>query len=275
MTACDEFSDYPMPQKATNWTLPNPKRHVRESPLRETNLTKDIDGAVAGTTVYFKARRFTNKPNLFATQDIAGATVHTLHPLRAKPMDTSLRTNDIARCTSGVVHLTTQRNVNPLSPTYHLPSISSGVDRALREEDARNTSLSVNSPPRDTMRVSDIAGTKAKTAYTRQFPKDPMDTTDIPKKNQRRSQRNESQALYTSDIMRGPETFSSKRQTNPLAPEYVVHVTNTKTAVIGDILGSHSKPFKSLRNDRPMLSLRADDVDGARPGDPYKKKSPF
>lgn len=273
--ACDEFSDYPMPQRATNWTIPNPKRHVRESPLRETNLTRDIDGAVSGTTVYFKARRFTNKPNLFGTQDISGATTATLHPQRSKPMDMSLQTKDIDRCTSGVVHLTTQRNVNPLNPTYHLPSISAAVTRALRQEENKNALASIHSPPRDPMKLSDIDGTRAKLAYTRRCPRDPLDCSDIPVSkhaNSRRSHRTESSALCTSDIMRGPDHRSSKRETNPLAPEYSVPTSNHQTVVIGDVAGSHSKPFKALRKDRPMLSLRADDVDGAKPGDPYKKK---
>jgi hypothetical protein len=274
--ACDEFSDYPMPQRATNWTLPNPKRHSRASPLRETNLTRDIEGAVSGTTSYFKARRFTNKPNLFGTQDIFGATTHTLHPERCKPMDMSLKTKDIDRCTSGLVHLTTHRNVNPLSPTYHLPSISPAVARALRQTDPSMTAgTSLHSPPRDTMKISDIGGTRAKLAYTRQHPRDPLDCSDIPQKhpNERRSRRTESNALTTSDIMRGPDHLTSRRETNPLLPEYSVPLPNHKTMVIGDVSGSHSTPFKPLRKDRPMLSLRSDDVEGARPGDPYKKKS--
>lgn len=252
MTAIDEFSEYPMPQKATNWTIPNSKRHVRATPLRETNITRDIDGAVPGTTVYFKARRFTAKPNLFTTKDIPGATTHTLHPLRAKPLDTSLKTSDIERCTSGVIHLCTDRNVNPLKPSYHLPSINAGIVRQLRQEEALHAQ---QSPPRDCMKLSDIEGTRAKLAYTRSHPRDPLDVSDIPKHSKvHRSKRDTSMSMVTSDIMHGPDGgVAGRRHTNPLHPEYVVALPGHHTMTLGDISGSHSTPSKPLRKDQPML----------------------
>lgn len=272
--AIDEFCDYPMPQKATNWTLPNTKKyHVRATPLRETNATRDIDGAFPGTTVYFKARRFCHKPNLFGTQDIAGATSPVLHPERKKPTDMSLKTSDIPRCAPGVVHLVTQRTVDPLAPSYALPSIHPTVKHFLQTEASATTH---QSPPRDHMRLSDIQGTKAKLAYARHAPHDPLDYSDVPKHSTaQRSHRQTSTALVTADIVSPSSTHNAfARHTNPLSPTYVVPVgSGHLTAVIGEVPGSKSASPKPLRSDRPMLSLRSDDVDGARPGDPYRKKS--
>eukprot|EP00331_Platyophrya_macrostoma_P010254 CAMPEP_0176408924 /NCGR_PEP_ID=MMETSP0127-20121128/2223_1 /TAXON_ID=938130 /ORGANISM="Platyophrya macrostoma, Strain WH" /LENGTH=286 /DNA_ID=CAMNT_0017788267 /DNA_START=199 /DNA_END=1059 /DNA_ORIENTATION=+ len=279
----DDYCSYPTPKRATNWTLSDAKRvapSFRETPLRLTNATADIEGAVPGTTEYFKARRFVNKPQLFQTQDIPGATAPVLHPdRRNKPLDPSLRTADIPRATPGIVHLPTQRSTDPLMPTYKLPSINPRVQRLVEtftEQDTLVTS-STRSPPRDPLKTGDIPGTRAKQAYTRRHPRDPLDFSDVPKRaHVSKSHRHDTLALVTADINRPPELESPfTRHTNPLSPQYSVPSGNAArpAVVIGDIPGSKSASPKGLRSDRPMLSLRSDDIEGARPGDPYKKKS--
>lgn len=198
-----------------------------------------------------------------------------------------------------------QRSVNPLNPQYVLPSLHpSGVGSAFDRTGSSLLNHSASSAnnnalvPRDVLLIDDIPGTRSKKVYTRSVERSPLYTDDIPKRYLpvHRSQRNTTLNLVTDDILH-PQDLPQRaaRGTNPNSPVYQI-VTypegatenlyrwsppqNGKKGIapssilvsIGKIDGSEPKKPKPLRNDQPLLSLRTEDVDGAKPGNPYKTK---
>ena len=266
MTITSDAFDYPFPQRETNWTLPKSDRRSL-SLDRKTNRTDDIPGAAPGTTVYFQARRFQHKPNLFSTRDIEGASPARQVPEHARRglTDLSLSTSDIG-AKSDARHFATQRTVDPLCPTYHLPEVKQRLPTPQKQI-------------RETLKLSDIEGTKPKAFYVRSAIRNTLDSSDIPYSSAadhhaRRKRHSPSMNLVNADIMQGPETKLQPRNTNPLDPTYkLFNIGTGVTAVIGDIPGAHPKQAREARKDNILSSLRSDDIDGAKPGNnmPYPK----
>lgn len=266
----DDF-DYPMPKRETNWTLDDKKGSgkSRLPPVpRPTNRTDDIPGAASCTTALFKARQYTHRPDLFRVSDIAGATPKHHVVERNKPKDTSLNNRDIEHSYPESKLFSTPRVVDPLNPVYPLARV-------------------VNQPPpppplkHEPLKTDDIAGTRPKPRYTRQHEVNPLDYSDIPYSTAGshlalRKRKSPSMALETRDI--ADSHNRSHRSTNPLEPQYVLQgplTAEQRVAVtIGPIDGAKPREPPPMRKDQPLLSLRSDDVDGAKPTShiPYPKQ---
>jgi hypothetical protein len=255
--------DCPFPKRETNWTLPKSDRRALHLD-RPTNRTDDIPGATPGTTIYFQARRFTHKPNLFATSDIEGASPARQVPevVRRAPGESSYLT-ETGTVKSDSRHST--RTSDPLNPTYALPLVKHRLPTPQKQI-------------RETLKLSDIQGTKPKAFYVRSSIRNTLDSSDIPHSTAgdhlKRLRTSGSLALVNADIMSGPETKLPPRNTNPLVPEYkLFSATTGHDAVIGYIAGAHPKPARSARKDNILSSLRSDDIDGASCGNsmPYPK----
>ena len=132
---------------------------------------------------------------------------------------------------------------------------------------------------RDVMQTADIFGTRAAdnksntVIRTHRPSRDHINYSDVPlsmagARHQReaRNPYTPSMSLVTSDICRNDVvTLQSTRNTNPLAPTYTVTGPKGTSTVIGEVSGSRPRPQPALRGDRPMLSLRSDDIAGAQP----------
>jgi hypothetical protein len=255
--------DCPFPKRETNWTLPKSDRR----PLsldRQTNRTNDIPGASPGTTVYFQARRFQHKPNLFSTADIDGAS-----PARQVPEVVRRGPNDSAFMSTSTIGgkadcRVSMRTCDPLNPSYSLPEVRQRLPTPQKQI-------------RETLKLSDIQGTKPKAFYVRSSIRNTLDSSDIPHSkagdHQKKLRSSGSLALVNADIMHGPETKLHPRNTNPLAPEYKLFCASGQVATIGDIAGAHPKQAREARKDNILSSLRSDDIEGATPGNslPYPK----
>lgn len=266
----DDF-DYPTPQRATNWTLQGEnKRQTRLSTnMHEVNRTSDIPGAQAGTTSSYRGKQFTKKPDLFGTADISGAKPTQLVPTAVnKQNDRIVNNRDIDHSYPESKLFSTPRVVNPLEPDYPLPVV----------RHRQPTPPPMRHP---TMQLSDIPGTKAKPQRTRTVERNPLDYSDVPLSRagameEARKRKTVSKNLETRDI-NGPSHADHARGTNPLEPSYKLthpHGDNRGTVCIGPIDGSKPKGLPPARKDRPLMSLRSDDIDGARPGNhlPYPKQ---
>lgn len=266
-----------------NWTLPDAKRNFatvklgQHQVVHDVTRTADIDGASAASTQkYVHALRFANKPSFFAPDDVEGSHPRPLVPPR--PMgfsanherDRALSTRDIEHCYPESKLFSTPRIVNPLNPVYNIaPS---------------KVALPPAPPPRcDPLKIDDIPGTHAKKPRELSLNRNTLDTTDIPLSTAgsltaSRKRKTTSQMLETRDITHPPELevepfLKNPRGTNPLDPVYKLSAPRTlhlagvqkQAFQIGPVDGSRSKPRTHERKDRPMLSLRSDDIDGARP----------
>jgi hypothetical protein len=268
----DDFN-YATPQRETNWTLKNEgKRQTHlSSSSRQMNRTDDISGAQAGTTASFRAARFNHKPNLFVTGDISGASPTRQIPERVtKPNDRNINNRDIEHSYPESKLFSTPRVVNPLEPVYPLPVVRHRLP----------------TPPvqkHDPMRINDIPGTHAKPPRTRVVERNPLDYSDVPLSragalSESRKRKTTSMNLDTQDINNGPVSLFKPRDTNPLNPQYTISLPTPSgasvKAVIGTVAGSRPREMPAARTDRPGLSLRSDDIDGAKPGGhlPYPKE---
>lgn len=268
----DDF-DYPMPKRETNWTLKDEskRRTHLSSSTRPVNRTDDIDGAKSGTTSTYRAARFTHKPPLYQPQDIQGASPTKQIPETVKkPNDRIVNNRDIEHSFPESKLFTTPRVVNPLDPQYPLPVVRQRLPTP---------------PPQktQTLKVHDIPGTRAKPAYTRTTERNPLDYSDVPLSragalSEARRRKTPSMNLDTKDINAGTVGHHPRpRDSNPLDPEYRVPLpaaAPSRTATIGPVPGAKPREMPPTRKDRPLLSLRSDDIDGAKPGShlPYPKE---
>lgn len=269
----DDF-DYPVPKRETNWTLKEEsKRQTRLSTsTRPVNRTDDIDGARAGSTANYRAAKFTHKPPLATTQDIAGATPARHIPERVnKPNDRNVNNRDIEHSFPESKLFSTPRVVNPLDPQYPLPVVRHRQPTPPPQKACTN-------------QIHDIPGTKAKPAHTRTVERNPLDYSDVPLSragalSDSRKRKTLSQNLDTKDINQGSGSHARRpRDSNPLDPVYQVGLPAAAgaqgTTVIGPVSGSKPRTLPPQRTDRPMMCLRSDDIDGAKPGNhlPYPKQ---
>ena len=263
----DDF-DYPMPKRETNWTMGKDAKKPPRAP-HVSNRTDDIDGAAAGTTRLYQSKKFQHKPDLYGSADIDGASPTRLCPKTVnKRNDASLNNRDIEHSFPESKLFATPRIVSPLDPVYPLPQV-------------RHRAPTPPKMVRETMKISDIDGTKAKHQRLRTVERNPLDYSDVPLSragaaNESRRRVTPSMALETRDIT-GPAGHHvlSHRRTNPLEPEYRVPGPPGAGSpfTLGPVPGAKSSGMKPMRADQPMLSLKSDDISGAKPGNhlPYPK----
>ena len=257
--------------------------------------TQDIDGAKP--MLLHGVREFTVKSSSTSPQ---AATAD---------LDTSLSSPD-RRNKTATINPRSQRSVNPLNPQYVLPTLSqTSVNRSanspstLYDMSGSLDRSGRDEARRDVMQIDDIPGTRSKKVYTRSVERSPLYTDDIPKRYLpvNRSKRDTTLNLVTEDILH-PQDLPQRaaRGTNPNSPVYQIvtypegatdnlyrwspsnttqggggstkAVASSVIVSIGKIDGSEPRKPKPLRKDQPLLSLRTEDVDGAKPGNPYKTK---
>ena len=266
----DDF-ECPFPSRATNWTISKDtqKKFLPQNP-RNPLEASDIDGAHPGTTAHYRILKYQNKSSsVNVTQAIRGATSTRLipdHVPRNKQVDQSLNNRDIEHSYPAVRVFITERVVNPLLPSYKLPTIP-----------PRKATPSFCQ--RETQKLSDIQGTASRVAYTRKVPKDPLDYSDVPHSTSLAHtihiRTTPSKNLTTDDICCPlSDGVKSQRTTNPVEPQYMVGGPSGAVS-IGPI--EKNKPANRIpANDSPhhFTSLRCDDIDGAKPSNsmPHPKK---
>jgi hypothetical protein len=281
-----------MARLPVNWTLDNAKRpHAtvcgQQRFVHDVTRTADIDGArAASTKKYVHAAKFSDKPHFFLPNDVEGSGPRAQVPPRpmgfaaAAPStgggneggrDRALRTRDIEHCYPESKLFATPRVVDPLNPVYALPP-------------ARQALPPPEAPRRDPLAIDDIDGARAKKARVpSQTRNTTLDTRDIPLStagslSAARKRKTTSRMLETRDITHPPELevepfLKNPRGTNPLSPVYRIGAPRTIVLPveaqgafdIGEVSGSKPKPRPQQRSDRPLLSLQAGDIVGARP----------
>ena len=270
----DDDFDHPFPKRETNWTLSKDERsRTRASlpPPRPVNQVDDIDGAQAGTTALFRSKKFEGKPNLFSNSDIEGSSPTRSIPTQVNKDNTrNLRNSDIEHSYPESKLFSTPRVVNPLDPVYPLPAVRHRIPTPVQQR-------------HETMKISDIPGTRAKPArITIQSERNILDYSDVSLPGPRK-RTTTSQSLETHDINHAPTEHRGITRTdpiNPLDPVYKVSgssswLTGGSTAAvsIGQVEGSKPKGLPPARQSAPMFSLTSKDIDGASPGNsiPYPK----
>lgn len=294
----DDF-EYPTAQRETLWTLQDKKLTTmqRRNQPRNPNDVGDIAGTSSGTTAVYRAvKTFTHKPNLFDNSSIEGSAPRRLVPAELSShnslIDKSLRTSDLPAAAPNAQQFQTKRCTDPLQPSYQVASkyVSASTDPAaaqnlligsqnqshLLPNIATTGSTNTNSKlERDVLKIDDIFGTRAADnrsntiIRTSSPPRDNINYSDVPLSTamaKHRSRNCGSMALVTSDICKNDiVTLQSTRNTNPLSPVYTVTGAKGQLTTVGDVVGSKPRPRAGLRTDRPMLSLRSDDIEGAQP----------
>lgn len=231
--------DFPMPKRETNWTISAQERAEREArkikTVKKSNDVSDILGAQASSTNVYALYKLQNKPILFGTSDIAGASPTRLIPKEVspqrRPQDRSIRCQDIEHSCPETKTFSTTRKVNPLEPMYSLPKVS--VEAAppppLRHDPLRidsvghpvksgihqhhghhgsgseGTTRSATSPTRDNLNYSDVPFSTAGT-----------------KSSIRVRHNADNLALVTIPNARTGHGIDWKRHTNPVAPIYEI-----------------------------------------------------
>lgn len=263
----DDF-DYPMPKRETNWTLRGEEQarsKQRAAAAKTTNRTDDIEGAASGTTALYRTRQYMHKPNLFNVSDIGGASPQRQIPADvAKPNDRILRNNDIDHSFPESKLFSTPRIVDLMCPQYKLPAV-------------RYRPPTPQEPKRDTLKISDIEGTRPKPHWVRSSVTNPLDYSDIPfstagSHGDLQKRKSPSMNLTTKDINEVRKPLH--RTVNPLNPEYELTLPNATKITIGEIPKSKPREPAPQRQDRPLMSLRSADIEGCQSGNnvPYPKE---
>ncbi|KAF1780077.1 hypothetical protein JG687_00012202 [Phytophthora cactorum] len=224
-----------------------PKRH----PDRVTNDVADI----RGTRPLLKNHMYVNKPHFYDAHDIKGSTSMELHPKnRHAGSEDRFKQLPIEGTTSRPAGFRTERFVNPLEPSYKLPSFTKAPPiepKFLRDSynvsDIDGTSIKVRDiqHPRDGLKLDDIAGAQAgwlprhKRGLREHPPRDILNVQDITNVD-----------------------FKSSRVTNVLNPVYTVN-----GMTFGD--DPLSRPFvQHPKREKPSYALKTDDIEGASCTDP-------
>ena len=229
-------------------TLPDQKPHRPVYSTRETNRCNDIEGAMSSVPY---ASKFTNKPENMPVVD--GSMPRSQTHTRNVP-DLSLHIDDIDGTRHSIKDrmMRTKRHVNPLVPTYELPSyVSSSIPEAKFIRNNLNTDdIDGSRPkparvfkPRDTMTTEDIDGAQAcyRPVYRRARLENPP------------------HAIMENDgVVFKKDRFQDrcKRDTNLTDPVY--HVNGI---VVENEEKSRPKPLKKQIDDSSLLQTR--DIDGA------------
>ena len=224
---------------------PSKLKKFKQRPMTSLQ-TSDITGAKP----LLRGYQCINKPEFSNyTQDIEKAQPRQLHSTLNKP-NYNLMTEDREKAKPRVTEFVTERMTNPLNPVYKLPSFET---RPV-------------TPPkfiRDSISANDIEGTKPEVYYKWSI-RDHISVKDID------GARPKPEIYYSKPDLMNPkdingEAFHTKRQTNPLEPEYVCRDEDGKLVTIGAIDGSVSKPIIKLSQNPHKRNLDSSDIDGARP----------
>lgn len=230
-------------------TVPEAKFSTRKQ-LVKTNDISDIAG-----TKPAKRIRAINKPNFHDTSDIRGSRPAQLIPRQVNKPNFVNNTSDIDGA-QAIKPRKSNRVVDPLNPTYDLPSFKAKPPTPMKFYGDRQ------------MDISDIAGTKPRRPK-RASGRDMNDTRDIEgstsdykasKLNRRDPPRDFNDV---SDIM--STGFKTTRTTNGLKPKYVVN-----GMVIEDDPGMGPRKLIRERKRGPAGFHDVSDIEGANSG--YKSQ---
>ncbi len=216
------------------------------------------------------------KPNFITSNlDIEGSQPRRLIPTFVnKPNDRHLRNDDIEDSKPYQNRMKTSRSVNPLNPDYALPS----------------TVIRPITPPkqlRETNQVKDITHdpdyptVKRASDFATRDHMDYSDTRDggLTLRNPRPLGAYRSQ-LDVEDI-NNDRIFRTKRTVDPLSPRYVYDIVSQPARAvseqqaagklkansealertIGHLPGTHPRKLPPMRTDRPLFSLKTDDIE--------------
>lgn len=305
ITLSQDSDNSGMKRMNVNWTLPNAKRSFAtvggsQRYIHDVTGIQDIDGASAESTrKYVHAKKFADKPHFFAPDDVPGTHPRAQVPPRplgfaADGSDRALRNRDIEHCYPESKLFATPRIVNPLNPIYDLPPCKHRlplpeapkrdpllIDDIEGARAKRQRTISVN---RNQLDTTDI----------------PLSTAGS--LSAARKRKTVSRMMETKDITHPPELdvepfLKNPRGTDPLNPVYKVSapksmmaeilsgsgcggrnyngnngrdagrsaVGNSTLMTIGPVEGSKPKIRPDERKDRPLMSLRCDDIVGSKP----------
>ena len=246
-------------------TLQDQKRAPKPFAVKETNATRDIEGAWAR-----------NRYDAFETK-LTNATVADSHA-RSKihernVPDRSLYIDDIdgARFAPIGGMERTKRKTNPLSPSYSLPSFSSPMPRIIDPSSIR-----------DPLSIADIDGTKSK-AFTSYSTRDPISVSDIPGATANFREKTKRQMLLDTF---GPLSQSTMRvdfSPQELKKTSIHDLSNRHVDVMAPIYQYNGMeiaddPIKTKPKKLPKyviggtFSLQTSDIEGATPGRLKEKK---
>jgi len=230
--------------------------------------TSDIEGAQP-TYPHKQLHVFGPPPK----DDVPGSKAKTHYPACNRPVDLSLRTDDIERARPNGVNFKTSRVTDPLTPRYDLPSFR---ERAATPPTARFH----EGRQRDNM---DNTGKTTPRILERNYARNPCEHRDI--EGAQPNQRNRQERFPPRDNMKvveqaGYRILSSKhhtpRMTNPMDPVYDLPSRTThpffsgeeKSAMAPKQAGHVEKSAPRVLhrdNGEPQASLIRRDVPGAVP----------
>lgn len=234
-------------------------RSAVEKPCVTNKLnTSDIVGAQASTIRERKERMLNSAHrNLHEPSDILGAQPQKLIPgVVCRPNDRILKNDDIEWSKPSCSQMRTKRILNPLNPEYQYPSAilrpvtppklirPSNVTHDINQKEQR-----MDFATRNHIDYSDVNGSKPNHVL-KKIPFNKLNVQDI-----------------NNDMI-----FKSKRVTNPLSPRYHYNVpphtkkssSEPSTWKIGDIKDGHPRKLPETRKDRPLFSLRIEDIDNIK-----------
>ena len=184
-----------------------------------------------------------------STTDIERACPKPLHVSLNKP-NFNLMTSDIEKAQPRQVEFVTNRVTNPLNPDYKLPSFE----------------VRPVTPPRfvrDSIAADDIEGTRPE-IYHRWTTRDSISVRDIDGARPRPERVLEKPNLMDPKDINGVP-FQTRRNCNPLEPEYLGRDSEGNLVALGVIEGARSKPLVSMRMQPHKRNLESSDIEGARP----------
>lgn len=233
-------------------TIPNHRATFQQSLKlgpeagRATNRTNDIDGAEPS-----KYATLTNRAHFHDPADVRGAKPLVLHRSVNAP-DNKLRVDDIDGAQPKPYTFKTTRNVDPLVPTYQLPSV-------------QHADAVIPKFTRDSFDVSDIAGTRPKPKFRfQQRPeKEPVKgATPGWRPAHQRARRDGPPLNMMFDVSDITDTrFKSQRENCPLRPSYKIN----GMTVTDDLKYTTPKALPAPAN-HDYYSLQTHDIEGAQCG---------
>jgi hypothetical protein len=258
-------------------TLDNAKRKPIELATRDINSVKDIDGASSN----FKYNKYTNKPSLYDTSDVEGSKPRSMQRVR-NVMDKSLYVDDIdgARTFIKDKMLRTGRHVDPLQPSYDLPSFMSFDHRPqnflrntldVSDVDGAQPKIPKKFAPRDSM-PNDIEGAQAcwrprhRRARLEAPPVDTMNVADITAKvkpidktMRRTNPIDPGYKIYGMDIVDNPKYTKPKSFPKQIMSGHLLRTDDINTA------SKHFQPhmrreFRNLTSTADIVGAQADTV---------------
>lgn len=218
-------------------------------------------------------------------EHIPGTAAKTHYPELRRPVDLSLTTVDIDKSWPEVVKFKTPRVVDPIAPSYDLPSARHRPHTPLKQRIHEGQ-------VRDSM---EHVGTSKKRIPDRNYSRNPNESRDVPfsQPNFRRSARplgstGIRDVMQTDDVT-GERNLTMMRKTprcsNPLDPTYVVSTRTTHPIYQSEAPSAHAPREQgaihgaapkalTYDNGEPQTSLLKEDIQGTS-SQRYKGCVPF